>query len=118
MIIKQVHQFIQKHDLIPEGSTIVLGLSGGPDSLFLLHLLMPLHKKGTITLIAAHLDHQWREHSHKDVQFCLEATQGLGILLVIGKMSELATEKKMERLVGRIRPHHAPTIFDQSCQRT
>lgn len=94
MIINQVHHFIQKHSLIPEGSTIVLGFSGGPDSLFLLHLLADIHKKGTITLIAAHLDHQWREHSHKDVQFCLEATQALGVPLIVGKGSELATEKK------------------------
>ena len=77
MIIKKIDQFIQKHNLIPEGSTIILGLSGGPDSLFLLHLLAPLHKKGTISLLAAHLDHQWRENSHKDIQFCLEATQAL-----------------------------------------
>jgi len=81
MIIKQIHQFIQKHNLIPEGSTIVLGLSGGPDSLFLLHLLGEMHKKGTISLIVAHLDHQWREHSHQDVQFCLEATQAFGVRL-------------------------------------
>ena len=82
----------------------MLGLSGGPDSLFLLHILSSLrqgyggqgspHKKGTISLIAAHLDHQWREHSHKDVQFCLEATQALGIPFIVGKRSELATEKK------------------------
>ncbi len=94
MIIKQIDQFIQKHSLIPESSTIVLGLSGGPDSLFLLHLLTLMHKKGTISLIAAHLDHEWRENSHKDVQFCLEATQALGIPLVIGKASELSTEMK------------------------
>ncbi len=94
MIIKQIEQFIQQHNLIPEGSTIVLGLSGGPDSLFLLHLLARLHTKGAISLIAAHLDHQWRENSHKDVQFCLEATQALGILLIVGKASELTPDKK------------------------
>jgi tRNA(Ile)-lysidine synthase len=94
MIIDQVHQFIQKYNLIPKGSTLVLGLSGGPDSLFLLHLLAPMHAQGKISLIAAHLDHQWREHSHKDVQFCLEVTQALGVPLVVGKKSELATGKK------------------------
>jgi tRNA(Ile)-lysidine synthase len=94
MIIKHVEQFIQHHTLIPEGSTIVLGLSGGPDSIFLLQVLARYHKEGTIRLICAHLDHQWREHSHRDVQFCLETTQALGVPLVVGKASELALEKK------------------------
>jgi len=114
MIIDHVHQFIQKHNLIPEGSTIVLGLSGGPDSLFLLHLLSSLHKKGNISLIAAHLDHQWREHSYKDVQFCLEATQALGVPLVVGKRSELTTEKKwngsLEELGRTMRQQFLTTV--------
>ncbi len=36
---------------------IVLGLSGGPDSVCLFDCLLPLHNDGIISLIAAHLDH-------------------------------------------------------------
>src|SRR6478736_737651 len=67
LFINTINQFIENHRLIAPGQTIILGLSGGPDSLFLLHLLAPLHQSGTITVIAAHLDHQWRANSAQDV---------------------------------------------------
>lgn len=49
---------------------IILGLSGGPDSVFLFHFLKYLHDQNKITLIAAHLDHGWRKESIEDVKFC------------------------------------------------
>ena len=50
--------------------TIILGFSGGPDSLFLLHILDVLKNEGLITLVAAHLDHQWRQESAAEALFC------------------------------------------------
>ncbi len=65
-----VLQYIEEHNLLPNHPTIVLGLSGGPDSVFLLHLLADLKKAGRIKeVIAAHLDHGWRADSQNDVDF-------------------------------------------------
>ncbi len=89
-----IHAFIKKHDLIAPGQTIVLGLSGGPDSLFLLHLLGPLHQSGTITVTAAHLDHQWRHNSAYDVQFCRTAADAFNIDLVSSTLTELNLQFK------------------------
>lgn len=80
--------------LIAPGSTVILGLSGGPDSIFLLHALAPLHADKTITLIAAHLDHEWRTDSASDVEFCHRATQALGVTLLSAKLSELCVSLK------------------------
>ncbi len=61
---------MHKH-LVPQESIIILGLSGGPDSVFLLHLLADMKKSCRIKdVIAAHLDHGWRTDSYKDVEFC------------------------------------------------
>jgi tRNA(Ile)-lysidine synthase len=65
-----IYSFITKHSLIKEGDTIIIGLSGGPDSVFLLHMLYELRKELPITLIAAHLNHGWREDAHNDLLFC------------------------------------------------
>ncbi|HEV2601308.1 MAG TPA: tRNA lysidine(34) synthetase TilS [Candidatus Babeliales bacterium] len=89
-LLKNIHAFIAKHNLIPPHAKIVLGLSGGPDSLFLLHLLAPLHHAGTITLVAAHLDHGWREASARDAQFCLKVGSDLGVPVISRKLSDLA----------------------------
>lgn len=85
----QIHDFIRQHNLIPPGSTIIVGLSGGPDSLFLLHTLHAFAQQNRITLIAAHLDHEWRSNSHEDVMFCQKVANNLGIKLIVGKRTAL-----------------------------
>jgi len=73
--------------------TIILGLSGGPDSVFLLHILNNLRNDGAIDLIAAHLDHQWRPDSVKDVEFCAQLCQKLNVNFISAQASSLATIK-------------------------
>ncbi|OGB85860.1 tRNA lysidine(34) synthetase TilS [candidate division TM6 bacterium RIFCSPHIGHO2_12_FULL_38_8] len=55
---------------IPTNSTLIIGFSGGPDSVCLLSLLVELAPKLNLKLIAAHLDHQWRQESFKDALWC------------------------------------------------
>ena len=50
---------------------IILGLSGGPDSIFLFEILKRLNEEKSLKLIVAHLDHEWRKESKKDLEFCL-----------------------------------------------
>ena len=47
-----------------------------------------------LTLIAAHLDHEWRTQSFKDVQFCKELCENLGIQLITQKLSDLGLNLK------------------------
>lgn len=89
-MLAQIHSFIKKHHLIPENKTVVMGLSGGPDSVFLLHLLADMHKHHHIKLVAAHLDHQWRKDSDKDVTFCKQITEQLGISFEHATASEFS----------------------------
>ena len=39
---EQVVSFIKEHKLIPPGSKLLVGFSGGPDSLFLLHFQLDI----------------------------------------------------------------------------
>lgn len=55
---------ILKHH-IQNGDTVVAGISGGPDSIFLLELL----KKLPIKIIAAHVNHQLRKEADGDEEF-------------------------------------------------
>jgi tRNA(Ile)-lysidine synthase len=87
--IDSIHSFIEQYNLVPAKSTIVLGLSGGPDSTFLLYLLANYQEKGIISLIAAHLDHEWRSDSAKDVLFCKELCQKLNVPFVSSRAGEL-----------------------------
>lgn len=72
-----VNRFIKKHSLLVEGTTVIVGVSGGPDSLALLHFLNEQQKLWNLKIIAAHVDHLLRgEESAQDYlfveQFCRE----------------------------------------------
>ncbi len=55
-----LRRFILKHDLLPRSSTVIVGVSGGADSLGLLHALTALTPEFGWRLHVAHLDHQLR----------------------------------------------------------
>ncbi len=69
MISDKFKQTIKKYNLINKGDKILIGVSGGPDSITLLYLLNNLKKELNLTLHIAHLDHMLRENSHKDRLF-------------------------------------------------
>lgn len=94
-IIQKIDHFITQHNLITPGQTIIVALSGGPDSVFLLHYLAQRRKELNLTLIAAHLDHQWRATSADDAHFCVQLCQQLQIPLELAKMSELTYQPKL-----------------------
>ncbi|TYR78216.1 tRNA lysidine(34) synthetase TilS [Priestia megaterium] len=77
---KQVHQFIEKHQLLPAHSTVVVGVSGGPDSLALLHFLWSQSHDKHLNLIVAHVDHMFRgEESMKDMDYVQAYCEKLGV---------------------------------------
>lgn len=78
-LIEHINQFAKQHNLIRADQTIIIGLSGGPDSVFLLHYLKMRQEELSLNLIAAHLDHQWRQTSAQDEQFCKDLCQKMDI---------------------------------------
>ena len=62
---------IAAHHMIEEGDHVILGLSGGPDSLSLFHVLNLMQKEeGHFTLSVVHVDHMFRgEDSREDRRF-------------------------------------------------
>jgi tRNA(Ile)-lysidine synthase TilS/MesJ len=66
----QVRAALRKHQLVTRGETLVLGVSGGADSLALLHALRALRDEFDLRLHIAHLNHQLRgPDSDEDAEF-------------------------------------------------
>ncbi len=69
-LINTVRSTIDCHGLLPRGGTVVVGVSGGPDSLCLLHVLRALAPEYGVSLHVAHLNHRLRDaDSDQDAAF-------------------------------------------------
>src|SRR5512137_1827946 len=59
-LLDYVRSTIERNHLLSPGDAVVVGVSGGPDSLCLLHLLLCLRDEYALRLHVAHLNHQLR----------------------------------------------------------
>ena len=76
MLLRRVHQFIEKRHLIAPGARVLVGLSGGVDSVVLLHLLYKLE----FAPVAAHVNYRLRgAASEGDEVFVRALCQRLGV---------------------------------------
>lgn len=73
---------------------IILGLSGGPDSIFLFHFLNKLKNEDKIELVCVNLDHEWRKESVNDTLFCKKLCTKNNVKFIGVKASELDLQIK------------------------
>ena len=79
-LAQRVLRFIQKERLISTPSCLLVAVSGGSDSVCLLHILAELREKLGITLHIAHLNHKLRgAESEADARYVSELAHRLGI---------------------------------------
>jgi tRNA(Ile)-lysidine synthase len=75
-----VLRFIQRHKLLSSGDRVLVAVSGGPDSVALLHLLYDLRDELALHLEVAHMQHGVRgEEAREDARFVAELADKLGL---------------------------------------
>ena len=83
-IIEQIKKTIIDNDLIPQGAHVVLGLSGGPDSVCLFHVLGMLAEEMDLKLHAVHVNHQLRgDAADQDQEFVENLCINAGVPLEV-----------------------------------
>ncbi len=65
--MKQAYEYLIK--LLKEKDIIVVGVSGGPDSMALLYLLKEIRKRLDISLVCSHVNHNVRKESFQEKEF-------------------------------------------------
>ena len=78
----QIDNFFKENHLPLTGKTLVVAVSGGPDSLALLDLLYQIKKHYQFKLISAHLDHQLRSDSLEEEKVITAYCKNKNIQLV------------------------------------
>ena len=94
---QKVLRFIDEKNLIEKDDRILVALSGGPDSVFLLHFLNKYSNKFKISLAAIHINHGLRgKAASSDENFCKILTKKLGVRFYFVKRNVKALAKKLK----------------------
>ena len=78
-LLATVRRTVFTSKLFSPGARILIGVSGGPDSVALLHLLTLLRPAWRLTLHLAHLDHGLRNDSRQDAEFVRQLGHDWGV---------------------------------------
>ena len=74
---------------------MVVAVSGGPDSMALLHALVTLREQANLNVHVATLDHDFRgDEAEVDARFVAQAATSLGLSSTIGKADPAAYQKE------------------------
>lgn len=85
-VVQQVRAYVTQHALIPPGQTVVVGVSGGADSLVLLHVLLALRAEFDWRLHVATLDHGLRDAaSAADAAFVRATAEAWQVPVTVGQ---------------------------------
>lgn len=76
---REVEAYIERQRLLQSGARVVVGVSGGPDSVTLLHILSAIAQARELSLHVAHLNHGIRDDAVEDAAFVADMARALGI---------------------------------------
>ncbi len=83
-MINKVRETIKKYSMINSGDTVTVGLSGGADSVCLLHILLELQDEFGFTVKAAHINHGIRgAEADSDEAFVRRLCEENGVELAV-----------------------------------
>lgn len=98
MLEQKIYEIIAKEKLIENGDRLVLGVSGGPDSICMLTILYEIMKKNLIDfdMVVAHINHGLRENAKLDEEFVKDFCEKRQISCFVkyANIKEIASEEK------------------------
>lgn len=124
MEIECVEKFVKKHNMISEHQAIVVGVSGGADSMCLLDILIKMRKKYDLAIYVVHVHHGIRgKEADEDMEFVqkfceINNTEFLSFKYNIQKIA-LELNVSVEE-AGRIKRYEAfeQVLFEKDRSRT
>jgi len=85
-VLKQIRRTIEKQNMLAPGDRVVVGVSGGPDSLCLLHALLRLSEEYRLQIHVAHLHHGVRgADADADAEFVATLAADWGLSVTVEK---------------------------------
>lgn len=95
--MEEVLDFISKNTDLNPNDYVVIGLSGGPDSMALLNVLMKYRESIPFNIVCAHVHHNIREESDSEAKFVEEYCSNNNIIF---EMTKFSYEDKFTESLG------------------
>jgi tRNA(Ile)-lysidine synthase len=88
MLFEQVKRTIDRYHLLEKDDRLIVGVSGGVDSMVLLHLLNAYREGFNLSLIVAHINHGFRpEESEKEADLVKKESERLDLPFEYGQFN-------------------------------
>ncbi|HHY75751.1 MAG TPA: tRNA lysidine(34) synthetase TilS [Firmicutes bacterium] len=94
-VLDRVRETVRRYRMFSGGGLVLVAVSGGPDSMCLLHVLSRLRRELSIELRVAHLHHHMRREADRDAEMVEEFARSLGIPTTVGHADVLALAREM-----------------------
>jgi tRNA(Ile)-lysidine synthase len=115
-LTNQTWNIIRENNLFHKGQTIIIGLSGGPDSVALTNLLCQINDcfKMDWRLVIAHLNHQMRgRKSDRDERFARKMAVGLGIPIYVSRRNIIQLSKQYKQSLEETARYERYRFFEE-----
>jgi tRNA(Ile)-lysidine synthase len=116
-IEQKILEFISSNKLIDSGDNLLVALSGGPDSVFLVHFLKKFSSNFNIKIQAAHINHLLRGNdSMKDAEFCSKLCKELKIKLHLLEVNIPRIKESSKKSIEEISREKRYEYFYKICK--
>ena len=103
-LLQRIAQFAQRHNMFPEGAPIGIAVSGGADSVFLLHAMCELAASSALKLSVVHIDHGIRgAASVEDAEFVRQLATDFQLPFHLQRANVLAVGDNQEQAARNAR---------------
>lgn len=94
---QKILQTIKKYNLIENGDSIVIGVSGGPDSICLLHILNELKNELNFKIYVAHINHMIRKEADEETEYVKNFCKKIGVECYIKRIDVIKIANNLKR---------------------
>ena len=116
--LRKVRQAVESHNMLEYNDAVLVGVSGGPDSVALLHILLKLAPEFNLTLGVAHLDHALRKtHSAEDARFVSSLCEALSLPFFLQQKDVAAYARQSALSLETAGRHARYTFFIETGQK-